>query len=110
MNPQPTEWSRSDEATAVEQRKASLRQLQGVGGCVEIPAKHLNKIDLQDAQNTLTLPRTPFSLMNLIRKLIFSLRLLSWTVRSLFGRITVLSKLYGYPANEPREKVALTRL
>jgi hypothetical protein len=43
MNPQPTEWSRSDEATAVEQRKVSLRQLQGVGGCVEIPEKQLKK-------------------------------------------------------------------
>jgi hypothetical protein len=43
MKARRTEWSRSDEAIAVEQHKASLRQLQGVGGCVEISAKQLEK-------------------------------------------------------------------
>lgn len=45
-----------------------------------------------------------------MRKLIFSLRLLSCTVRSLFDRMTVLSTLCGSPVNRLLEKEALTRL
>ena len=45
-----------------------------------------------------------------MRKLIFSLRLLSCTVKSLFDRTTVLSTLCGSPVNRLSEKGVLTRL
>ncbi len=59
--------------------------------------------------STPTLPITPFSLMNLIKKLIFSLRLVSCTVRSLFGRMTAESTLCESPLNKALGQDTLTR-
>jgi len=58
------------------------------------------KLTQDHKSRTLTLPSTPFSLMNLIKKLIFSLRLFNCTVKSLFGRMTPLSTLHEPPLNK----------
>ena len=58
---------------------------------------------------TPTLPITPFSLINLIKKLIFSLRLVSCTVKSLFGRITAVSTLRESLLNKEVGQETLTR-
>lgn len=60
----------------------------------------LERIQEATTIKTPTLPITPFSLMNLIKKLIFSLRLLSWTVKSLFGRMTAVSTLREFLLNK----------